>query len=72
VEKNPTKRAEKVTFVTAKYPTPRAEKQYKKRKNTTTTTTLQQHQQHNNTNTTTRNGTEHDQNPGEFKSNHSS
>ena len=46
-----------MTFVSAKDPTQRAAKQYKKRKKTATTTS---------------NGTELDQNPKDYKSNHSS
>ncbi len=61
-----------MTFVTAKDPTKRAAKQYRKRKKTTpnlTTTTTKTTT--NNPTTITPNSTELDQNPEDYKSNHS-
>ncbi len=66
-----------MTFVTAKNPKKRAAKQYKKPKKTTLNFTTAKITTTENTTTNkpktiTPNGTERDQNPKEFKSNHSS
>jgi hypothetical protein len=60
-----------VTFVTAKDPTKRAAKQYRKRKKTTPNLTTTTKTTTNNPTTITPNSTELDQNPEDYKSNHS-
>ena len=68
---NPTKMAEKVTFVTTKDPMHRAAKKYKKKKKTATTTPTPPSPPTTTTKITT-NGTEIDQTLEDYKSNLSS